>query len=147
MSTIRNPKPPAPQSASLFIDSQVLPPRSALKQYPAKQTALKQFPSVKLPSAPIPIPTLKPPANILKPPANIPLQPTPISTPTIVKKGGGPNENGVSILMQIQARARQLKDEDPTLKHRTAIAIAGQEYRDYHGTPRAHVKKSKSKKK
>lgn len=70
-------------------------------------------------------------------------QSAPIDIPIPKKKG--PHPNGISTLQQIQEQVRQLKLQNPGMKHREAIALAGANYREQNGTTRAHVKKEKKK--
>lgn len=67
--------------------------------------------------------------------------------PPLVRKPRGPNEHGINVLREIQEEVRQLKLQNPDLKHRQAIAIAGANYRERHGTRRARVPKGQKKKK
>lgn len=54
-----------------------------------------------------------------------------------IKKSRGPNENGISTLQLLQNIAKRIKEENPNIKHRQAIALAGEEYRQQNQTIRA----------
>ena len=54
-----------------------------------------------------------------------------------IKKLKEPNENGISTLQLLQNIAKRIKEENPNIKHRQAIALAGEEYRQQNQTIRA----------
>ncbi len=55
------------------------------------------------------------------------------------------NPNSKAILQLIQQKAKELKLQDPTIKHRTAIALVSEEYRKQNGTIRKPKTSTKCK--
>jgi hypothetical protein len=47
-----------------------------------------------------------------------------------------PNSNSIAVLQQIQQKVKEMKLQDSTVKHRTAIALVSEEYRKQNGTVR-----------
>ena len=46
------------------------------------------------------------------------------------------NPNSIAVLQFIQQKVKEMKLQDPTIKHRTAIALVSEEYRKQNGTIR-----------
>ena len=46
------------------------------------------------------------------------------------------NPNSIAILQFIQQKVKEMKLQDPTIKHRTAIALVSEEYRKQNNTIR-----------
>ena len=53
-----------------------------------------------------------------------------------MKKPRKPNENGISTLQLLQNIAKRIKEKNPNIKHRQAIALAGEKYRQQNQTIR-----------
>jgi hypothetical protein len=47
----------------------------------------------------------------------------------------------VAVLQHIQQKIRELKQQNPTIKHKTAVALVSEEYRKQHNSIR-HFKKT-----
>ncbi len=59
------------------------------------------------------------------------------------------NPNGVAVLQLIQQKVKEMKQQDSTIKHRTAIALVSEEYRKQNRTIRKvknNIKCNKCKK-
>ncbi len=53
-----------------------------------------------------------------------------------ISKTKKPNPNGIAVLQLIQQKVKELKLQDPTIKHRTAVALVSEKYRNQNGTVR-----------
>ena len=64
-----------------------------------------------------------------------------------IKKSRGPNEHGILTLQLLQNIAKKIKKENPNIKHRQAMSLAGEEYRQQNNTIRAPKLLNKKSKK
>lgn len=65
-------------------------------------------------------------------------------TNATMSKPKKPNPNGIAVLQLIQQKVKEIKLQDPSIKHRTAVALVSEEYRKQNGTVRK-IKPSSTK--
>jgi hypothetical protein len=68
---------------------------------------------------------------------------TDVTNSEIKKKKSNPN--GIIVLQYIQQQVKEMKEQNPNLKHRVAIALVSEQYRKQNGTIKRNKTSAKCK--